>query len=390
MNSRERVLTAFEHKEPDKIPIDFGGNQSGIHIKAYKKLLDYLEIADSNIRYCDFVQQIAYPCEELLKYLEVDVRWLRTPDSLLDEYYEPTIEGKYIGVYDQFGCFWGDSKEKDREEILYYSPKIYPLGDFTTVQEIRNYDWPNGKDNLIFKGLREIAHNLRTKTNYAIALPPIGCIFEYTTFLFGFKKAMSNLRRKPELIVAAMGELKNYWADYSETLLNEIKFGDKFYVDIVAVNGDLAMQQAPLMSPERIYVPLIKPIEHEFAKIVHQLADVKINYHSCGAVSQFIPHFSEIGYNAVNPVQISADDMDPCSLKKRFGKLITFWGGLLDTQYTLPFGTKEQIEKEVKYNLSCFKPNGGYIASNVHNITAEVPPENIDMMFSTLKNNRNY
>ena len=94
--------------------------------------------------------------------------------------------------------------------------------------------------------------------------------------------------------------------------------------------------------------------------------------------------------NATNPVQINAYDMEPCSLKQRFGSLITFWGGVCNTQKTLPFGTPEMIRKEVKHNMDCFKPGGGFIASNIHNITAEVPPENIVAMFETIRENRIY
>ncbi|MHA1311119.1 MAG: uroporphyrinogen decarboxylase family protein [Candidatus Helarchaeota archaeon] len=390
MNSRERVLTTFEHQEPDKIPIDFGGNQSGIHIIAYKNLLKYLDIDDKNIKYCDFIQQLAYPCEELLKRFEVDIRWLRPPKSLLPENFMPIIEGKYIGIYDQFGVFWGDSKEKDVKEILYYSPQIHPLEDLNTINQIKNFDWPDGTDKKPFKGLREQAKKLRKNTQYAIAVPPLGCNFEYTTFLFGFKKALSHLRRKPELIVAAMEELKKYWTDYATTFLNEIKFNNEFYVDIVAVNSDLAMQTGPLMDPEKIYVPIIKPIERDFSQKLHSLANIKINFHCCGSIAPFIPHFADIQYDAVNPVQIGAYDMEPCSLKKRFGEIITFWGGLCDSQHTLPYGPLKKIENEVKYNLECFKKGGGYIASSVHNITSEVPPENITTMFDTLIKYRKY
>lgn len=381
-------MTSLNHREPDKIPIDLGGNQSGIHIIAYKKLLEYLDIEDKNIRYCDFVQQLAYPCEELLERFQVDIRWIRPPKSLIPENYVPKVEGKYQGVWDQFGVFWGNTKEKKLDNILYYDPCIHPFEAMKTVQEIKNYNWPNGKNRTPFKGLRKFVKNLREKTNFALATPPLGCIYEYTTFLFGFAKALHHLMKNPELIIATMEELEKYWVDYANTFLNEIKFGNKFYADIVAVNGDLSEQAGPMMNPKKIYETIIKPIEQEFSKKIHKIADIKINYHSCGSIIPFIPHFAEIGYDAVNPVQISAYDMEPCSLKERFGKIITFWGGLCNTQQTLPFGTQDQVKEEVKYNLACFKPGGGYIASNIHNITAEVSPQNIVTMFDTLIENR--
>lgn len=390
MNSRERVLAALNHKQPDMVPLDFGGNQSGIHIVAYRRLLEYLGIEDYNIRYSDFLQQIADPCEEVLERFHIDIRWLRAPSSFRPASYTPEVEGRFQGIWDQFGVFWGNSAEKDLDEVLYYDPVIHPLSDMKREQEIREYDWPDGTDKTPLKGLRERAKELRETTEFAIAAPPLGCIYEYTTFLFGFSKAMRHLQKAPELIIAAMEELERYWTDYVTTFLEEVRFGDEHYVDIVSNNGDLSEQAGPIMSPKRIYEPLIKPIERRFSEKVHELADVKINYHSCGSVPDFIPHFAEIGYDAVNPVQVGAFDMEPCSLKKRFGKIITFWGGLCNTQTTLPFGTPEEVRKEVKINMTCLKPGGGYIASNIHNITAEVPPENIVAMFESALQNRHY
>ncbi|MHA1804623.1 MAG: uroporphyrinogen decarboxylase family protein [Promethearchaeota archaeon] len=386
MNSRERVNAALNHKEPDKVPIDLGGNQSGIHIKAYKKLLDYLEIEDKEISTYDFVQQLAVPCEDLLERFHVDTRYIRPLGGMVKiKDFKPLHEGKYVGVYDQFGVFWGNFADKDIEEILYYDPVIHPFAEFKTVQEIENYDWPDGTDKSPFKGLREHAKKLRETTDYALVTQPTGCIYEYTTFLFGFTKALRYLSKKPELIIAAMEGLLKYWSDYNETFLNEV--GE--YLDVVCVNGDLAEQAGPIMSL-KIYEKVIKPVEKKLAQKIHELADVKINYHCCGSIPLFIPHFSEIGYDAVNPVQISAYDMEPCSLKKRFGDIITFWGGVCNTQKTLPFGTTDQIKLEVRKNLECLKPGGGYIAANIHNITAEVDAENIVAMFDALNEFREY
>ena len=386
MNSRERVNTTFKHQEPDKIPLDLGGNQSSIHVKAYRKLLEYLNIEDDHIRFADFVQQIADPCEEVLRRFNIDIRYVRPKGGMIriDEI-EPQYEGKYVGVYDQFHVFWGNDAEKPLDDILYYDPVIHPLSDAKTVQEINDFDWPDGTDKTPFKGLRESAKNLFENTTYALSAHPSGCVYEYTTFLFGFTKALSYLLRKPELIEAAMQNLLTYWIDYNTTFLNEV--GE--YLDVISINGDLAAQEGPIMNI-KIYEKMIKPIELKLSQRVHELARGWINYHCCGSIPSFIPHFSEIGYDAVNPLQISAYDMEPCSLKKRFGKQITFWGALCNSQKTLPFGTVEQIKEEVKYNMMCLKPGGGFIASNVHNITAEVPPENIVAMFDAANEYRTY
>ncbi len=376
MNSRERVRTALNRKAPDKVPIDFGGNQSSIHVKAYKKLLEYLGIEDKNIKYAEFLQQIAYPCEEVLNRFQVDTRYIRPLKDVIPIKDMKLIhEGKYLGVYDQFGVFWGNDASKSLDEILYNDPVIHPLENFTSVQEINGYNWPDGREKTPFQGLKEIARKLKEKTEYAISTSPIGCVFEYTTFLFGFTKVLRYLRTKPELITATMEHLLKYWIEYDETFLKEV--GP--YLDVVCVNGDLAEQAGPIMNV-KIYEQLIKPMERKLSERIHQLANVKINYHCCGSTPQFIPHWAEIGYDVCNPVQISAHDMEPCSLKKRFGKIISFWGGLCNTTI-LAFGTPEQIDAEVKRNMQCLQSGGGYIAANIHNITAEVPPQNVVAMF---------
>ncbi len=222
-------------------------------------------------------------------------------------------------------------------------------------------------------------------TEFALSTAPVGCIYEYCTFLFGFTKTLRYLRTKPEIIAYTMEELLKYWIDYVTTFVGEV--GN--YLDIICINGDIAEQAGPIMSI-KLYEKLIKPIEQKLSDRIHEITDAKINYHSCGSIAQFIPHFTDIGYDIVNPVQISAFDMEPCSLKSRFGDTMSFWGGLCNSQKTLPFGTPEQIRKEVKRNFECLKPKGGFIASSIHNITAEVPPQNIVAMFDAALEFRNY
>ena len=386
MKSRERVRFTLNHKEPDKVPIDLGGNQSSIHIKAYKKLLNFLDVEDKNIQYADFVQQIVRPCDQILERFGIDIRYVQPLGGMVRvQDMEPLYEGKYIGLYDQFGVFWGDNAKKNLDDILYYDPVIHPFENFTTIKEVKNYNWPDGRDRTPFKGLKDYAKKLRDETEYALSTPPVGCVYEYCTFLFGFTKTLRYLKTKPEIIVSAMEELLKYWTDYVTTFLDEVGR----YLDVVCINGDLAEQAGPIMSI-KLYEKMIKPLERKLSLKVHDLVDAKINYHSCGSIAQFIPHFTELGYDVVNPVQISAFDMEPCSLKKRFGETMSFWGGLCNSQKTLPFGTPNQIREEVKKNFKCLKPGGGFVASSIHNITAEVPPQNIVAMFDAALEFRNY
>ncbi|MEX2683662.1 MAG: uroporphyrinogen decarboxylase family protein, partial [Candidatus Sigynarchaeota archaeon] len=370
MTSRQRVIAALEHRQPDRVPIDLGGNQSGIHVRAYKRVLAQLGIHEDKTVLCHFTQQLARPCEALLERFHVDTRWIRPIGSYIDyDRQELQHERGFVGCFDQFHVFWGQDEKKSVEDILYYDPVIHPLADAKTVQDIERHDWPDGKDKSIFKGLKDVARQLHEHTTYAVCSTAIGNTFETCTFLFGLVKAMKLVRTNPALLDAAMRRLLEYWTDYNTTYLGEV--GE--FIDVACFNGDLAGQDGPLINPS-FYEKHVKPVDALLVKHIKSLVPgIKLNYHTCGSVPAFIPHLADVGFDSVNPVQVSARDMEPSSLKQRFGKLITFWGGLCNPQGTLPFGTPEQVQAEVKRNVQMFKIGGGFIAASVHNITAEVP-----------------
>jgi uroporphyrinogen decarboxylase len=381
MTSRERILAALERRRPDRVPIDLGGNQSGIHVKAYERLLAHLGITEESTVISSFTQQLARPCGILLERFHVDTRWIRPLSNYMPyDHMAVQHEKGYVGVHDAFGVFWGNDARKDLHDILYYDPVIHPLEQAATVQDVENHAWPDGKDAAPFKGLADQARQLHEKTDFAVISTAVGNTFELCTFLFGLTRAMKLVRTKPELLDAAMKRLVEYWKDYNTTYLGLVGK----YLDAVCINGDLAGQDGPLFNPA-FYEKHVKPMDKEIAMHVKKCAPhIKINYHSCGSVPQFLPHFADLGYDSANPVQVSARDMEPCSLVRRFGDLISFWGGLCSPQSTLPFGTPTSVKAEVKRNVECFKSgSGGYIAANVHNITAEVPAKNIVAMLDT-------
>ncbi len=386
MNSRDRIKIAFNHEEPDKVPLDFGGDVSSIHRNAYLRLLKYLEIEDPNIVHADFVQQNIVPCESVLRRFEIDTRYLRPPLRSIPMK-NPPIQyiHDYIGIYDQFGIFWGNDKRLHPDEILYYEPLIHPLEFLDTTEKIEAYPWPECVPDTFLTGIADLATQLHTQTDYAIVSVTQGCIFEFTTFLFGFTTVMKHLRRNPTLITTAMQKLLTYW----QTSIDKIMPVVGSNLDVYCINGDLATQTGPIMNP-KLYHSLIQPLEQILIDYVRTYTSIPINYHSCGAISEFIPYWIEMGYNACNPVQISASNMNPAYLKKTFGDRMVFWGGLCDTQKILPFGTPAEIRAEVRRNLAAFKPQGGYIAANIHNITAEIPPENIVALFDAALEFRDY
>lgn len=377
ITSRERVLAALNHEQLDRVPIDFGGNQSSIHVKAYKRLLEYLQIEEETIKFSEIGQHIAAISEDVLQRFHADVRYVRPDDAYVDASHpDLQVEGSYVGYYDQFGVFWGNTASKEFDEILYLDPVIHPLASATTVQDIDAYPWPDGSDPSRIQGVEEVARHLHEETQYAVSTGTIGNVFEYCTFLFGFVQTLKLVRKSPAIIIRTCEHLLDYWKAYNTAFLGKV--GN--YLDVICINGDLAEQSGPIFSPT-FYEQHVMPLDKELVEHVKSLANVKVNYHCCGSIPLFIPHWITAGFDAMNPVQISAFDMEPCSLKQRFGNKIAFWGGLCDTQHVLPFSTPDQVRENVKKNMNCFKPGGGYIAANIHNITAEVPPENIIAMF---------
>jgi uroporphyrinogen decarboxylase len=151
-------------------------------------------------------------------------------------------------------------------------------------------------------------------------------------------------------------------------------------VDVVMVGDDLAGQEGPLFSPD-FYRSVVKPRHKKLIQHIRSLTKAKIWYHTCGSCMEYIPDLIDIGVDIINPVQTSARNMDPVQLKKHFGNHIVFWGGGIDSQHVLPFATPDYVKKKVHQSLEIFKPGGGYIFNNIHNIQSGVPAQNIIAMY---------
>jgi uroporphyrinogen-III decarboxylase len=163
--------------------------------------------------------------------------------------------------------------------------------------------------------------------------------------------------------------------------------GDK--VQVVFVSGtDFGTQRAPFISPQA-YRDLYKPFQKQINDKIHELTNWKVFIHSCGSIYQLIPDMIEAGFDILNPVQCSAAEMDPVRLKKEFGDKLVFWGGGVDTQKTLPFGTPDDVYKEVRQRIDVFNNNGGFVFNSIHNIQSNVPTENMIAMFKAIKDAKN-
>ncbi len=151
-------------------------------------------------------------------------------------------------------------------------------------------------------------------------------------------------------------------------------------LDVVMIGDDLAGQNGPLFSPQ-IYRKYVKPRQKKLVEHIKSLTPAKIWYHTCGSCAEYIGDLIDNGIDILNPVQISAANMDPQVLKQKYGRRLTFWGGGIDPQHVLPVATGDEIRQHVCTNMGSFKPGGGYVFNNVHNIQGDVPPENIVALF---------
>jgi uroporphyrinogen decarboxylase len=381
MTPRERLLTTLEHREPDRIPIDLASTQvTGISVLAYKNLLKFLGLPEENIRICDGIQQICIPSDTILHKFGVDTRGVWPITSHINFTDEDT--GTYLSHYDEWGLGYRKSKEG-----LWYDLFFSPLsGKLLSPQIIETYPWPVANNPERFKGLREQALEYR-RAGYAVVLKSI-CAgnLEMAIRLRGMEDILTDLLIDPENAGRLLDAILQVKLTYWEKALDEL--GD--VVDVVAEADDFGTQESQLISPE-IFRTIIKPRQVELIKFLKKRKpEGYVFFHSCGNVSELLPDFIDMGIDILNPVHFTAKGMNPKKLKEDFGEHITFWGGGVDTQETLPHGTPNQVRDEVKRNIEIFAPGGGFVFNTVHNIQADVPPENIMAMYETLYEFANY
>ncbi len=373
MTSRERLLAALNHQEPDRVPIDLGGNQTGIHKFAYQALIKHLGIND-DVVIMDAVQQLAQPCEAVLERLHVDTRYIAAGAAAdwKGGIVQETRDGRlWHDLVDEFGVRWS----MPDDQPFFMDITLHPLAN-ATIEEIKEYPFPKGDDPGRFAGLRDRALHIRQETPYAVVSGISGVTYEICWYMRGLEKWFMDMMTNPRFCEALIDQTFKFWMDWFRVFLGEV--GD--LVDVIMIGDDLAGQTGPLFNP-MVYKEIVKPRHKKLVQYIKSRTKAKIWYHTCGACTQYIPELIDNGIDVLNPVQISAVDMEPINLKARFGDKLSFWGGGIDAQHILPHGTPEQVREEVRKNLEAFKPGGGYVFNNVHNIQAGVPPENVVALY---------
>jgi uroporphyrinogen decarboxylase len=373
MTSRDRLLAALGHREPDRVPIDLGGNQTGIHRDAYRRLLEHLGIR-AEVEILDPVQQLARPDERVLERLRVDTRYVfaGAAGDWKGGIVRAERDGKaWLDLVDEFGVRWS----MPAEDGLYMDITHHPLAD-ATVDDVKAYPFPKGGDPGRFAGLRERALRIRKETPYAVVSGISGVVYEICWYLRGLERWFMDTVENPDFCEAVIDRTLAFWLDWFRVFLDEA--GD--VVDVIMIGDDLAGQKGPLFSPD-FYRRVVKPRHKRLVQYIKSRTQAKIWYHTCGGCRPLIPELVDNGIDILNPVQISATGMEPAGLKRDFGGRLCFWGGGIDSQRVLPRATPAEVREHVRRSLEAFKPGGGYVFNNVHNIQGGVPPENIVAMY---------
>ena len=374
MNSRERVVAALNHQEPDKVPIDLNGTTcTTITRNAYVKLREYLGLEKEPAPFIsDLALGAVIPKDDILTLYGIDTRMVYDRNmNALDIQFES--DGSF---YDELGVRW-------RPASYYYDAVERPLTEAESVADLEKIDWNVAIDRDELQSICNYAKDLFYNTSYCLIADfnlfgPFGP-FEGGCVLRGYDKFLMDFYANTDFAESLLNNLTDMFIQKIDAYLEDV--GD--LIQVVAFGDDVGMQSSTYVSPE-MYRRYIKPLHKKIFDFTKTKTDAKIFLHSCGSVYDIIPDFIEEGVDILNPVQRSAAKMDIEVLKKEFGSDITFWGGGIDIQQQLPFFTNDQIEEEVKRTIDIMADGGGFVFFPTHNIQPDTSPEKIDCMFKAV------
>ena len=400
MNSRERVTTAVNFQQPDRVPIDLGGiRASGIAASLYDRLKQHMGIrAPTKVQ--DAMQILAVIEPEVMERLHVDVVPLE--GSTARWYEQDAREGVERRLFDGTRVYFPPGTdiglERDGSWVLRrpdgtpYArmPKDGFYFDFIRLTMSGRRIDPGAfrpSDSVPEEELEAVARRARylyENTDKAILGwgAPISLVG--LSALLADNIAQGSLDQWLCMLVVEKETAHEMMGRFVDTAIARMKLyhqavGDRCFAWGVA-SDDAGTQRGGLLAPD-LFAEMIKPHYKRLCDWVHRNTRWKTFLHSCGSIYHYIPHWIEAGIDILNPVQISAADMEPQRLKAEFGNRIVFWGGGCDTQHVLPRGTPHQVWEHVRRNIEAFKPGGGYVFVQVHNIQKDVPLQNVEAMF---------
>lgn len=412
MTSRERVMAAVNHKQPDCVPLDLRATpSSGISAIAYNRLKKHLGMTEGHTKIYDVVQQVVYPEQEILDRFGVDVIDIgRIFNDRDGDWYDVKLADGSTG---QYPSWFHPQKQENGDWLVYDSEHTLiakmPVGstffDQTYFPYLEDYPddysdldhqmgkvlwsalvhspWDHAGDENFYQTLRQKVLALREQTDKALMIT-CGCnLFEWGTFLRRMDNFLMDIYADPEHVRELVEQLMIRHLETLKKVCDSV--GD--IVDILRFGDDLGMDTGMFMSQEK-YRDLFKPYHTKLNEYVHKHSNMKTFLHSCGSIYPIIGDLIDAGYDILNPVQTSARQMDPGTLKREFGKDITFWGGGCNTRTVLNRSTPEEVYTYIRRMIDIFAPDGGFVFNQEHNIMPDVPPENILAMYRAVADAR--
>jgi len=358
MTSRERTLSAINHREPDTPPI-----YVSLTPQVAKKLCELLEIPYEEP--IDAMESARISHMGLLTTMGVDI--IATAPTAAPDC--PTVTLTDGRIKNEWGMIF-------REVGLYTEFAEYPLAHATTAKDIQDYPFPDPNAPGRFDTAAKMINTYSDK--YAVIGDVETMFYEMSWYLTGYEKFLTDLLLEAEYLPFLMDRIMNYIIIAGKKL---IEMG----IDILWCGDDFGTQHGMIMDLDtwrRVFKPRIKYMFEEFRKV---RSDIKIAWHSCGSILPIIPDFIEIGLDILNPIQPLAAGMDPAFLKNTYGNDLVFFGGI-DIQQLLPFATPQIIRDEVRRRIEILGKNGGFIVAPAHNIQPDTPVENIIAFLEAAKN----
>ncbi|HEY3322473.1 MAG TPA: uroporphyrinogen decarboxylase family protein [Planctomycetota bacterium] len=370
MTSRERVIRTLKREPVDRAPIDLGSHTStGISAFAYWNLRKHLGLPVNDIWVHDVVQVLGNVDEDIRQRFHIDCIYL-------EPRWEKTVRWSPRAGYEfSIPATMKPEKNAEGEWIVRQGEQSMRMpagGYFFDGAWLAN--WGGCSEDEAIEVYGREAERIYKETPYATNFLGYTRGGGFGAFFGGLDRLVKMLE-EPD---AVKQEHRAWCDDYMRRAGKVIDRMGKF-VQLITICDDMGMQQGPMCSVamvEQFVAPYIK----EFCSFVHRNSDIKVFMHNCGSIAPLIPTLIDCGVDVLNPVQISAKNMDAADLKAKFGAKIVFWGGGCDTQNVLGSGTPQAVAENVRKLVRAFKPGGGYVFNQVHNILGNVPPENIVAM----------
>lgn len=407
MNSKERVLTTLNHKEPDKVPIDLGSTDiTSISAIAYTNLKKQLGITAYKTKICEVIPQLARVDDAILDLFDIDVVNLsRIMNENEKDWYDVNIHGIDVQYPKWFtprqnpdGSFEivhpdGTVLGKMSRNSEFYDQTYYPSADGypKDYNEFQNHldknVWFNRTFNVFddlnkeeyFKLYQKKASIYQEESNKAFTYSFGSVLFEVASFSRRMDRFLTDMIRKPSKVEKFLDFTVQWVKEELEVVFHYL--GD--LIDVIRLGDDFGENNGPFFSP-RLFRKFIKPRYKEITEFIKRHSKAKIFLHSCGSIKPLINDIIDSGIDILNPVQLSVKNMDPKELKEEFGDDIVFWGGGISTRTVLNKKSPEEVKREVNRLMNIFSPGGGFVFATVHNITSDVPPHNIIAMFEAI------